>query len=101
MAGLPVTVRLLDPPLHEFLPDRTALAVELALARAGRRATTASSKLAASVRELHRDEPDARARAAAASRSLHPGIYAMQVRAIVRGGPARPRRGPRRRRSRS
>ena len=27
MDGLPVTVRLLDPPLHEFLPDRTELAV--------------------------------------------------------------------------
>ncbi len=32
MDGLPVTVRLLDPPLHEFLPDRVELAVELALA---------------------------------------------------------------------
>src|SRR5437867_6226148 len=30
MDGLPVTVRLLDPPLHEFLPDLTSLAVEVA-----------------------------------------------------------------------
>ena len=29
MDGLPVTVRLLDPPLHEFLPDRTELAVKM------------------------------------------------------------------------
>ncbi|TMK88151.1 MAG: pyruvate, phosphate dikinase, partial [Actinobacteria bacterium] len=31
MDGLPVTVRLLDPPLHEFLPDLTTLSVEVAL----------------------------------------------------------------------
>ncbi len=34
MDGLPVTIRLLDPPLHEFLPDRTELAVRVALAEA-------------------------------------------------------------------
>src|SRR2546428_10350942 len=34
MDGLPVTVRLLDPPLHEFLPDRVQLSVEVALAEA-------------------------------------------------------------------
>lgn len=34
MDGLPVTIRLLDPPLHEFLPDRTELAVKVALADA-------------------------------------------------------------------
>jgi pyruvate,orthophosphate dikinase len=33
MDGLPVTVRLLDPPLHEFLPDLTELSVEVALGR--------------------------------------------------------------------
>ena len=34
MDGLPVTVRLLDPPLHEFLPDLTELSVEIAVAEA-------------------------------------------------------------------
>ena len=34
MDGLPVNIRLLDPPLHEFLPDRTELAVKVALAEA-------------------------------------------------------------------
>ena len=34
MDGLPVTIRLLDPPLHEFLPDRTELGVKVALAEA-------------------------------------------------------------------
>ena len=33
MDGLPVTIRLLDPPLHEFLPDLTELAVRVALPR--------------------------------------------------------------------
>ena len=32
MDGLPVTIRLIDPPLHEFLPDLTDLSVEVALA---------------------------------------------------------------------
>ena len=39
MDGLPVTIRLLDPPLHEFLPDRTELAVKVALAEERGRAT--------------------------------------------------------------
>ncbi len=34
MDGLPVVVRLLDPPLHEFLPDLTELSVEVAVAEA-------------------------------------------------------------------
>jgi pyruvate,orthophosphate dikinase len=34
MDGLPVTIRLLDPPLHEFLPDLTALSVKVAVAEA-------------------------------------------------------------------
>ena len=34
MDGLPVTIRLLDPPLHEFLPDFTELSVKVALAEA-------------------------------------------------------------------
>ena len=33
MDGLPVTIRLLDPPLHEFLPDMTELSVKVALER--------------------------------------------------------------------
>ena len=32
MDGLPVTIRLIDPPLHEFLPDYTELSVKVALA---------------------------------------------------------------------
>ena len=92
MAGLPVTVRLLDPPLHEFLPDRTALAVELALAEPGPERTRLE-RLAERVRAALRAEPDARhARLPAGARCI-PGIYAMQVRAIVRGALAAAARG--------
>ena len=37
MDGLPVTIRLIDPPLHEFLPDYTELSVQ------GRAATTSAA----------------------------------------------------------
>jgi pyruvate,orthophosphate dikinase len=52
MAGLPVTIRLLDPPLHEFLPheDREAAAVAKALG-------VAVEKLRARVAELHEFNP--------------------------------------------
>ena len=45
MDGLPVTVRLLDPPLHEFLPDLTELSVEVAVAEAtGSRSTPSGTR---------------------------------------------------------
>ena len=43
MDGLPVTIRLIDPPLHEFLPDLTELSVGVALADDARRPQEASS----------------------------------------------------------
>ncbi len=95
MAGLPVTVRLLDPPLHEFLPDRTALAVELALAEPGPERDRLE-KLAARVRELAEQNPMLGTRGCRLA-LLHPGIYAMQVRAIVRGGAGGRGERPRRR----
>ena len=62
MDGLPVTIRLIDPPLHEFLPDYTDLSVEVALARrARRRRHQGSDQLLEAVKRLHEAEPDARA----------------------------------------
>ena len=49
MDGLPVTIRLLDPPLHEFLPDRTELSVRVAVARERGEDTAADEKLLAAV----------------------------------------------------
>ena len=91
MAGLPVTVRLLDPPLHEFLPDRTALAVELALTAPGPERTRLE-RLAERVRQLSEQNPMLGTRGCRLA-LLHPGIYAMQVRAIVRGALAAAGRG--------
>jgi pyruvate,orthophosphate dikinase len=91
MAGLPVTVRLLDPPLHEFLPDRTALAVELALTEPGPERTRLE-RLAERVRQLSEQNPMLGTRGCRLA-LLYPDIYAMQVRAIVRGGLAAAARG--------
>jgi pyruvate, orthophosphate dikinase len=91
MEGLPVTVRLLDPPLHEFLPDRTALAVELALTAPGPERRNLE-RLAERVRQLSEQNPMLGTRGCRLA-LLHPGIYAMQVRAIVRGALAAAGRG--------
>ena len=87
--GLPVTIRLLDPPLHEFLParrGRRAGGRARAHRAAGRprRSSSARSTACTSSRRPTRCS----ARAACGSAILHPEIYEMQVRAIVRA--ARP-----------
>ena len=88
MAGLPVTIRLLDPPLHEFLPDAEEVAQELERARIEqhRRPRGARADARAGPRSWRRPTRCS-ARAACGSAMLHPEIYEMQVRAIV----ARPR----------
>jgi pyruvate,orthophosphate dikinase len=80
MDGLPVTIRLLDPPLHEFLPDLTELSVKIALA--GDDATDADRKLLDAVRRLHEDNPMLGLRGVRLGLVV-PGLYAMQVRAIA------------------
>ena len=85
MNGLPVTVRLLDPPLHEFLPDRTQLAVEVALAENQRlkpKDLPEKRELLAAVSRLHETNPMLGLRGVRLG-ILKPGLYAMQVRAIV------------------
>jgi pyruvate, orthophosphate dikinase len=84
-------VRLLDPPLHEFLPDRTALALELAQTEPGPERRRLE-RLAGRVRQLSEQNPMLGTRGCRLA-LLHPGIYAMQVRAIVRGGLAAAARG--------
>ena len=82
MDGLPVTVRLLDPPLHEFLPDMTDLSVEVALGRERGQDVTAQEAVLAKVRQLHEMNPMLGLRGVRLG-ILKPGLYAMQVRAIV------------------
>ena len=60
MGGLPVTVRLLDPPLHEFLPDITELSVRVAVAEARGENNEGDLRLLQAVHKLHEAEPDAR-----------------------------------------
>jgi pyruvate,orthophosphate dikinase len=81
MDGLPVTIRLLDPPLHEFLPDLTELTVKIALA--GDDATDQDRKLLDAVRRLHEENPMLGLRGVRLGLVV-PGLYAMQVRAISR-----------------
>jgi pyruvate, orthophosphate dikinase len=80
MDGLPVTIRLIDPPLHEFLPDLTALSVKVALA--GDQATEQDRKLLEAVRRLHEQNPMLGLRGVRLGLVI-PGLVIMQVRAIA------------------
>jgi pyruvate, orthophosphate dikinase len=80
MDGLPVTIRLIDPPLHEFLPDLTELSVKVALA--GDTATEKDRKLLEAVRRLHEQNPMLGLRGVRLLLVI-PGLLDMQVRAIA------------------
>jgi pyruvate,orthophosphate dikinase len=82
MSGLPVTVRLLDPPLHEFLPDLTSLSVEVALGKERGDDVAEKERVLRKVRELHETNPMLGLRGVRLG-IVKPGLYAMQVRAIV------------------
>ena len=56
MSGLPVTVRLLDPPLHEFLPDRVDLATEIARAEAAQEARSKAEERAQEIAQQREEE---------------------------------------------
>ena len=68
MAGLPVTIRLLDPPLHEFLPAE---------------AQATDERMRARIRALHEANPMLGTRGCRLG-LMYPEIYEMQVRAIAR-----------------
>jgi len=83
MAGLPVTIRLLDPPLHEFLPSAEELAVELERARGERpRDARRLKRMLDRVRELEETNPMLGTRGARLG-IIAPEIYDVQVEAIV------------------
>ncbi|KRV46444.1 pyruvate phosphate dikinase [Wenjunlia vitaminophila] len=83
MDGLPVTVRLLDPPLHEFLPDITELSVRVALAEARKDANENDLRLLQAVHKLHEQNPMLGLRGVRLGLVI-PGLFTMQVRAIAR-----------------
>ncbi|MFG2297011.1 pyruvate, phosphate dikinase [Streptomyces sp. NPDC048603] len=82
MDGLPVTVRLLDPPLHEFLPDITELSVRVALAEARKDPNENDLRLLQAVHKLHEQNPMLGLRGVRLGLVI-PGLFAMQVRAIA------------------
>jgi pyruvate,orthophosphate dikinase len=77
MAGLPVTIRLLDPPLHEFLPDEE---------------NARDDRMRARIRALREANPMLGTRGCRLG-LMFPEIYEMQVRAIVRAALAVRARG--------
>ncbi|MGV9896263.1 pyruvate, phosphate dikinase [Streptomyces tendae] len=82
MDGLPVTIRLLDPPLHEFLPDPTELAVGIATAQArGEEPDARDVELLGAVNRMHEENPMLGLRGVRLGLVV-PGLVAMQVRAI-------------------
>ncbi|MEU8687941.1 pyruvate, phosphate dikinase [Streptomyces sp. NPDC048665] len=93
MDGLPVTVRLLDPPLHEFMPERTELAVRVAAAEASGRGTDPRDvELLAAVNRMHEDNPMLGLRGVRLGLVV-PGLVAMQVRAVGEAVAERVREG--------
>ncbi|MFE0491102.1 pyruvate, phosphate dikinase [Streptomyces griseoaurantiacus] len=82
MDGLPVTVRLLDPPLHEFLPDITELSVRVALAESRKDPHENDLRLLQAVHRLHEQNPMLGLRGVRLGLVI-PGLFTMQVRAIA------------------
>ncbi|MFS8199592.1 pyruvate, phosphate dikinase [Streptomyces sp. CWNU-52B] len=82
MDGLPVTIRLLDPPLHEFLPDITELSVRVALAEARKDPHENELRLLQAVHRLHEQNPMLGLRGVRLGLVI-PGLFTMQVRAIA------------------
>jgi pyruvate, orthophosphate dikinase len=92
MDGLPVTIRLIDPPLHEFLPDYTDLAVEVALHDERGNADTKEHLLLDAVKRLHEQNPMLGLRGVRLGIVI-PGLFAMQTRAILEAAALRIKAG--------
>ena len=82
MNGKPMTVRLIDPPLHEFLPDLTELSVKVAVDRERGELDPADEDLLAVVRKIHESNPMLGLRGARLLLTM-PGLIELQVRAIA------------------
>jgi len=82
MDGLPVTIRLIDPPLHEFLPDLTDISVRVALADQRGERDSHDHKLMDAVRRLHEQNPMLGLRGVRLGIVI-PGLFTMQARAVL------------------
>ena len=92
MDGLPVTVRLIDPPLHEFLPDLTELSVKVALAEARGEDPGRDRTLLDAVHRLHEANPMLGLRGVRLGLVI-PGLFGMQVKAIAEAAAERKKAG--------
>ncbi|QWZ06940.1 pyruvate, phosphate dikinase [Nocardioides panacis] len=92
MDGLPVTVRLIDPPLHEFLPDYTDLSVQVALHDERGHRDTKEHTLLEAVKRLHEENPMLGLRGVRLGIVI-PGLFAMQSRAILEAAALRIKAG--------
>jgi pyruvate,orthophosphate dikinase len=95
MDGLPVTIRLLDPPLHEFLPKREDLMVEIAVLEASKPRSPKLKELKTLLRrveELHEFNPMLGHRGCRLG-ITYPEITEMQARAIFEAAVAVEKQG--------
>jgi pyruvate,orthophosphate dikinase len=88
MDGLPVTIRLLDPPLHEFLPSTE----ELAIKEATEGLTEEERELFEAAKSWHEFNPMLGTRGVRLG-VIKPGLYAMQVRALMEAAAERVAKG--------
>jgi pyruvate,orthophosphate dikinase len=82
MDGLPVTIRLIDPPLHEFLPDLTELAVRVALEDDHGERDERHHALLDAVTRMHEQNPMLGLRGVRLG-IVVPGLVTMQARAVL------------------
>jgi pyruvate, orthophosphate dikinase len=82
MDGLPVVVRLLDPPLHEFLPSQIDLLGERSRLEAASEETTVVDEMLTAVQRLQETNPMMGLRGVRLG-IVHPGLYRIQVQAAV------------------
>jgi len=87
-----VTIRLLDPPLHEFLPDITELSVRVAVAEARGEAREGDLQLLHAVLRLHEQNPMLGLRGVRLGLVI-PGLFAMQAQAVLEAAALRVKAG--------
>ncbi|MFZ5849153.1 MAG: pyruvate, phosphate dikinase [Actinomycetota bacterium] len=92
MDGLPVTIRLIDPPLHEFLPDLTDLSVQVAIEDDHGNEDSKHHKLLDAVKRLHEQNPMLGLRGVRLGVVI-PGLFTMQARAILEAAAERKKAG--------
>jgi len=92
MDGLPVVVRLLDPPLHEFLPDLTELSVKVAVAEALGKPDEEAAALLKEVQRHSEQNPMLGMRGVRLGLTV-PGLFLLQVRAIAEAAAQLKKRG--------